>query len=182
MKAPVDNLKHQLTAIFSPYKGKFREKRMNNKHLLTCLFSTEPATTTTVPAIPTMVSHQRKDYSYLKPSILSADCSRRELSKSSSECRIWLEKSLSAEDRADSRLVWASIRAVLDDEWTAILSRDEKISEKGFDEIYKIMDKIYLEKKPSSYNAFQHCGSPNRKKNRSVIASGGSLMRISRLS
>ena len=155
---------------------------MNNKHLLTCLFSTEPATTTPVPATPTMVSHQRKDYLYLKPSILSADCSRRELSKFSSECHIWLEKSLSTEDQEDSRMVWASIRAVLDDEWTAILSRIDKISEKAFDEIYKIMDKIYLEKKTSSYNAFQHCGSPNRRKNRSLIASGESLMRISRLS
>ena len=59
-----------------------------------------------------------------------------------------MEKSLSVEDMADSRLVWASIRAVIDDEWNAILSQDQKISEKGFDDIYKIMDKIYLEKNP----------------------------------
>ena len=61
------------------------------------------------------------------------DCTHRELSKFSSECRIWLEKSLSVEDRADSGVVWASIRAVIDDEWNAILSRDQKISEKGFE-------------------------------------------------
>ena len=111
---------------------------MNNKHLLSCLFSSEPTTGAPAPVIPTVVSHQRKDYSYLKPSLLSADCTRRELFKFSSECRIWLEKSLSVEDRADSRLVWASIRTVIDDEWNAILSRDQKISEKGFEEIYEI--------------------------------------------
>ena len=55
---------------------------------------------------------------------------------------------MSLEDRADSRLVWASIRAVIDDKWNEILSRDQKIAEKGFDEIYAIMDKVYLEKNP----------------------------------
>ena len=111
---------------------------------LSCLFSSEP---TTAPVISTVVSHQRKDYNYLKPSILAADCTRRELSKFSSECKIWLEKSLSVEDRADSRLVWASICAVIDDKWNEILSRDLKIAEKCCDEIYSIMDKVYLEKK-----------------------------------
>ena len=58
-----------------------------------------------------------------------------------------MEKSLSVEDRADSRLVWASICAVIDDKWNEILSRDLKIAEKCCDEIYSIMDKVYLEKK-----------------------------------
>ena len=93
-----------------------------------------------------MLSYQRKDYGYLKPGILSSEWTRRELSKFSAECQIWLEKSLPAEDRADSRLVWASIRAVLDDEWTQVLSRNENIANKQFDEIYKIMDRIYLER------------------------------------
>ena len=91
-----------------------------------------------------MVAHQRKDYSYLKPGILSSDCTRRELSKFSAECNIWLEKSLSTEDRADTRLVWASVRAVLDDEWTEVLSRDENIATRELEVIHKMMDKIYL--------------------------------------
>ena len=154
VKDPADTLRYQLIATFSPYIGKFREKGMLVSTC--CLFSSEPVTTT-APVIPAVVSHPRKDYTYLKPSILSADCTRRELSKIASECRIWLEKSLSVEDREDSRLVWASVRAVIDDEWTATLSRDQKISEKGFEEIYKIMDKVLLEKKIySSCRGNQH--------------------------
>ena len=53
---------------------------------------------------------------------------------------------MNVEDRADNRLVWASIRSVIDDEWNAILSRYQKIAEKGFEEIYAIMDKVFLEK------------------------------------
>ena len=128
LKEPVDTLKEKVRSVFSPYKGKFQQKRVQNTHLLSSLFSSEAGAPPgmSLPGMslppPTMVSHvsQRKDYSYLKPSILSSDCTRRELSKFSSECSIWLEKSLSAEDQADTRLVWASVRAVLDDEWTEV--------------------------------------------------------------
>ena len=111
MKEPVDTLRNKVRSVFSPYKGRFQDKRTENGHLLSCLFSSEATAppATILPPPTTMVSHQRKDYSYLKPGILSSDCTRRELSKFSSECSIWLEKSLSAEDRADTRLVWASI-------------------------------------------------------------------------
>ena len=101
-----------------------------------------------LPPPTTMVTHQRKYYSYLKPAILSSDCTRRELSKFSSECNIWLEKSLSADDRSDTRLVWASVRAVIDDEWTEVLSRDENIANKELEEIHRMMDRIFLEKNP----------------------------------
>ena len=122
LKDPVDTLRSKVRSVFSPYKGAFIEKRRSNKHLLSCLFSSETARPDPVPApTTTMLSHQRKDYGYLKPGILSSECTRRELSKFSAECQIWLEKSLPAEDRADTRLVWASIRAVLDDEWTQVL-------------------------------------------------------------
>ena len=30
--------------------------------------------------------------------------------------------------------MWVSIRAVFDDEWTEVLSRDENIAKKGFDD------------------------------------------------
>ena len=36
-RAPVDNLRYQLIATFSPYKGKFRKIRMDNIHLLLVL-------------------------------------------------------------------------------------------------------------------------------------------------
>ena len=60
---------------------------------------------------------------------------------------MWLEKSLTLEDKADKRLVWNNIRNVIDDEWDQILSRDLKIAEKDFDQIYAVMEKVYLEKK-----------------------------------
>ena len=147
LKEPVEIMKNKVRSVFSPYKGKFRERRNKNSHHLSYLFSSEAAPPpATVPApTTTMVAHQRKDYSYLRPGTLSSECTRRELSKFSAKCQIWLKKSLSADDRADTRLVWASIRGVLDDDWTEVLSRDENIAKKEFDDIYKMMDKIYLE-------------------------------------
>ena len=150
LKAPIDAQIEKVRSTFSPYKGKFKNKGEQNKHLLTCLFSTETA----APPAPvqtqstTTIGNQRKDYSYLKPTILSSDCTRRELSKFFSECSIWIEKSLTPEDREDTRLVWASVRAVLDGEWTEVLSRDEHIASRTLDTIHSMMSKIYLEKNP----------------------------------
>ena len=74
---------------------------------------------------------QRKDYSYLKPRVLNFDCTRRELAKFSLDSKIWIDKALSPDDRADTRLVWASIRAVLDEEWAELLGRDVAIASAG---------------------------------------------------
>lgn len=41
-----------------------------------------------------------------------------------------------------------SVRAVLDDEWMEVLSRDEVIATRDLEVIHKMMDKIYLEKNP----------------------------------
>merc|ERR1711888_115776 len=150
LKEPVDVLKNKVRSVFSPYKGRFQEKRDKNNHLLGSLYSAEGGVPSamSLPPPTTMVTHQRKDYSYLKPAILSSDCTRRELLKFSSKCNIWLEKSLSADDRSDTRLVWASVRAVIDDEWTEVLSRDENIATRKLEEIHKMMDRVYLEKNP----------------------------------
>ena len=146
LKDPVDAQRSKVRSVFSPYKGAFIEKRRINEHLLSCLFSETPRPDP-VPAPSTTMLSQRKDYGYLKPGILSSECTRRELVKFSEDCQIWLKKSLSADDRADTRLVWASIRSVLDEEWTEVLNRNN-IANKQFDEIYKIMDRIYLERNP----------------------------------
>ena len=73
LKEPVDTLKSKVRTVFSPYKGTFRDKRTVNRHLLSCLFSSEaaPRPDLVPPPTTTMLSHQRKDYSYLKPGILS---------------------------------------------------------------------------------------------------------------
>ena len=44
--------------------------------------------------------------------------------------------------------MWASVRAVLDGEWTEVLSRDEHIASRTLDTIHSMMSKIYLEKNP----------------------------------
>ena len=90
LREPVDVLKNKVRAVFSPYKGRFQEKRDKNNHLLGSLYSAEGGVPSamSLPPPTTMVTHQRKDYSYLKPAILSSNCTRRELSKFSSECNI----------------------------------------------------------------------------------------------
>ena len=62
-RGPVDELKYATAATFSPYKGKFRKIRVDSKHLLSCLFSSEP---TSAPVPPALVS--RKDYNYRRVS------------------------------------------------------------------------------------------------------------------
>ena len=148
LKAPIDAQIEKVRSTFSPYKRKFKDKGEQNQHLLICLFSSETAAPPAPVQTPstTTIANQRKDYSYLKPTTLSSDCTRRELSKFFSECSIWLEKSLTPEDRADTRLVWASVRAVLDGEWTEVLSRDEHIATRTLETIHKMMDKIFLKK------------------------------------
>ena len=54
--------------------------------------------------------------------------------------------SLTEENKKDKRLIWASVKNVIDLEWDEILSRNVKISEKDFDEISKLMEASYLER------------------------------------
>ena len=54
--------------------------------------------------------------------------------------------SLTEENKKDKRLIWASLKNVIDPEWDEILSRNVKISEKDFDEISKLMEASYLER------------------------------------
>ena len=48
----------------------------------------------------------------------------------------------------DKRLVWASIKSVVDSDWFDILSHDPRISEKSFKEILKLMQGSCLERNP----------------------------------
>ena len=109
-------LRNTMIGEFS--QGLFRKQRSENKHLLACLFTSEPVQTPVVTQ-----NFGRKDYSYLKPHMIVADCTKRELNKFKTECRMWLEKTLSDEDRRDKRLIYASIKSVIDPEWDEILTR-----------------------------------------------------------
>ena len=79
-RQPVDALREKVRSVFSPFKGRFSTKRDENRHLLSCLFSSE-ATVQPVQVPSTTMISQRKDYSYLKPRVLNFDCTRGELSK-----------------------------------------------------------------------------------------------------
>ena len=137
-----ESLRNTVLGEFSPYKGRFRRTRTENKHLLACLFSSEPVVQTPMVA----KSFDKKDYSYLKPHTIMADCTKRELNKFGTECWIWLEKTLSEEDKRDKRLIYASIK--IDPEWDEILSRDTSIQEKNFDQIFTLMLQSYLDRNP----------------------------------
>ena len=106
--------------------GIIGDKRHNNAHILACIFSAQVPTS--LPPIVQSVA-RKVDYSYLKPSILCVDCSKKELNKFGDECSIWMEKSFKNAD-GDRRLIWVSFRSVLETDWVEILSRYPKISKK----------------------------------------------------
>ena len=87
--------------------------------------------------------NQRKDYSYLRPRVLNFDCSRKELAKFVQDSKVWIDKALSQDDRSDPRLVWASIRSILDEEWADLLGRDGSIASRDLDTIHAMMDRIF---------------------------------------
>ena len=146
-RQPVDELREKVRSVFSPFKTRFSTKREDSRHLLSCLFSSESTVQPAQVQSTTMIS-QRKDYSYLKPRVLNFDCTRRELAKFFLDSKIWIDKALSPDDRADTRLVWASIRAILDEEWADLLGRDVGIASRDLDTVHGMMDRIYLERNP----------------------------------
>ena len=82
------------------------------------------------------------EYGFLKPSMIHGGCTKKELLKSIGEGKIWLEKSITEEEKK------ALIKNVLDPEWDQILSRVPKIDEKNFEEIAGLMDTSCLERNP----------------------------------
>ena len=111
-----------------PYKGLFRKKKVGYQHLLSCLFT----------------SHSSGPKHGQKRTI-HGDCSKKELLKFIPDCKMWLEKSLTEEDKKDNRIIWSSIKIFIDPAWDEILSKHVKIDEKDFDEISKLMELIFLE-------------------------------------
>ena len=63
----------------------------------------------------------RKEYGYLKPGTIHGDYDKKELLKFISEGMIWLEKSLTEEDKKDNRIIWALVKNIINPEWDQIL-------------------------------------------------------------
>ena len=74
-------VRNNLVGNAKPYKGIFRKMRVQHEELLSVLTEEESsAVASSVPA-PPVVSHSRKEFSFLKPAIINGDCSKRELKK-----------------------------------------------------------------------------------------------------
>ena len=82
-------------------------------------------------AAPTVVSHARKEYSFLKPSMVHGYCDKKELTKFIGEARIWLNKTITEEEKKEEGMIYASLRSMLDSEWTQTLGRILNIEEKS---------------------------------------------------
>ena len=88
---------------------------MELQDLFSCLLSTQAPVAT---AAPTVVSHARKEYSFLKPSMVHGDCDKKELTKFINEARIWLNKTITEEERKEEGMIYASLWNMLDtDTW-----------------------------------------------------------------
>ena len=59
-------------------KGMFRKIRIQHEELLSVLTREENIAVVSAPAAPPVVSHSRKEFSFLKPAIMNGDCTKRE--------------------------------------------------------------------------------------------------------
>ena len=107
----VVSLRNRLVGEALPYHGRFRKLRVKLQNLLSCLLSTQAPVAT---ADPTVVSHARKKYSFLKPSMVHGDRDEKYLTKLINEARIWLNKTITEEERKEEGMIYASLRSVLD--------------------------------------------------------------------
>ena len=87
----VESLRNRLVGESLPFKGLFRMKKVEYKHLLSCLFTSQSSA-----SAPTVVAQSmfRKEYVCLKPETIHGDCSKKELLKLIADCKIWLENIL----------------------------------------------------------------------------------------
>ena len=97
-----------------------------------CLFSTSVSSSLPPPSQGPVM--HRIDFGYLRPEILSINCNKKDLEKFEDDFLIWIKKTFGSTE--ETKLVWASLRSVLDKDWVEVLNRDPKTSEKSFHEIF----------------------------------------------
>ena len=125
------SLRDKLVGEEPPYRGMFRKLRVEHEGLLTALGESAAASSSAVSVVP----RSRKEYEYLKPSLLSIDCSKKELQKFKTEAQTWIEKTLSEAERGESGMIFAALRTVLDSEWTDYLDRHPEIKTMQYDKV-----------------------------------------------
>ena len=115
----VEGVRNHLVGQAVPYKGMFRKLRVKHEGLLAILLEGEQSVTGSSVAAPAIaIPHSRKEYSFLKPTTINEDCSKRELTKFIKDARIWLNKTLTEDEKQEPGMVLAVIRSVLDSGWT----------------------------------------------------------------
>ena len=118
---------------------------MEHEGHLSCLLDSQ---TTAGTSAPTVVSHSRKEYSFLKPNMIHEDCDKKKITMFIIEGRTWLNKTISEEEKKEEGMVYASLRSVLDSEWTQTLGRIPNIERMSYEDIVKVMLRVFLEKHP----------------------------------
>ena len=132
-------VRNKLVGDAKPYKGFFRKMRVQHEELLSVLTEEENIAVVSAPAAPPVVSHSRKEFSFLKPAIINGDCTKRELKKFLDDTETWLNKTLTQSEREEPGMVLAVIKSVLDSDWADILDRTPDIKTKTYDEISEVM-------------------------------------------
>ena len=94
----------------------------------------------------------RKEYDFLKPSMVHIDCSKRELLKFFGDGRNWTSKTISETESREKGIVYGLIRTVIDAGWTEFLDKHPNIESLSYEEIVDLMDKQFLVKKSISFS------------------------------
>ena len=107
-------VRNNLVGNARPYKGIFRKMRVQHEELLSVLTEEENSTVASSVAVPPVLAPNRKEFSFLKPAIISGDCTKRELKKFIDDTRTWLNKTLTQTEREEPGMIMAVIKSVID--------------------------------------------------------------------
>ena len=105
--AKADSRRNCMVCKSHPYQGKFRKMRVEYQNLLSCLLTTQVS----VSAAPAVVTHTRKEYSFLKPCMVHGNYTKKELIKFIGEAKIWLDRTITEEEKKDKCMIYASLRS-----------------------------------------------------------------------
>ena len=116
--------------------------------MLSILLEDEQGVVASVVTAPAPVTYSRKEYNFLKPVMISEDCTKKELTKFINDARTWLNKTLTEPEKKEPGMVLAVIRSVLDSGWTDILDRTPGIQTMNYEKITQVMLGAFLERHP----------------------------------
>ena len=96
------SLRDKVVGESVPYRVRFRNLLVEHESLLTGVWGTGSAN---IPAATALPPRSRKDYEYLKPSMLHSDCTKRELQKFITDARTWTSKTISETEKNEEEIV-----------------------------------------------------------------------------